>query len=153
MTKYTRVKSKPYQHVNSLQLVAAFNLVDALSKGLKPALADLEIIGRACQDMLKGITPESAWGLTQGRGRPQDTGFTTAEIVSAFIELEYRRLGKTRGTLTTAKNSAAKAFGSYREPDPRKIEDYWRTGKSKVSALSDDDLGELLSFHVIPDEK
>lgn len=153
MTQYTRDKNKPYRHVDPPQLIAASNLVDALSKGLTPALADLEIIGRACQEMLRGIAPESAWGLTQGRGRPQETGFTTAEIVSAYIELEYRRFGKTRGALTTAKVSAAKAFGSYRELDPRKIEDYWSKGKDLVAALSDEDLESMLSLHELPDKK
>lgn len=153
MTQYTLKKIKPLKHVESGQLVAAANLVDALQRGIPPEREDLEVIGLVCQEMLRGVAPEAAWGLTQGRGRPNESGFTNAEIVSAYIELEYRNLGKKRGALTAAKNMAASAFGSYRKPDPRKIEDYWRNGKSLAKALSDDDLRSLLSLQAIPDKK
>lgn len=153
MTQYTLKKIKPLKHVESGQLVAAANLVDALQRGIPPEREDLELIGLACQEMLRGIAPEQAWGFTQGRGRPHESGFNNAEIVSAYIELEYRNLGKKRGALTAAKNMAASAFGSYRKPDPRKIEDYWAKGKNLVAALSDEDLESLLSFHALPDKK
>lgn len=153
MTQYTKKIHKPHRHIESPQLVAAANLVNALHNGIAPAMSDLEVISLACQEMLRGVALETAWGLAHGRGRPPETGITTAEIVSAYIELEHRRLGKTRGALTTAKKRATKAFGSYREPDHRKIEDYWSKGKALVAILSDEDLESMLSPHALPDKK
>ena len=153
MTQYTKKSHKPYRHIESPQLVAAANLVNALHNGIPPAIRDLKVISIACQEMLRGVAPETAWGLAHGRGRPSETGFTSAEIVSAYIELKWRKLGKQRGALSTAKDMATKAFGSYREPDPRKIEDYWAKGKSLVAVLSDEDLESMLSLHELPDKK
>ncbi len=153
MTQYTLKKNKPHRHIESPQLIAAANLVNALHDGIAPAMSDLEVISQACQEMLRGVALETAWGLAHGRGRPPETGFTSAEIVSAYIELEWRKLGKVRGALSTAKDMAAKAFGSYKEPDPRKIEDYWRKGKDLVAILSDEDLESMLSIHALPDKK
>lgn len=153
MTQYTKKIYKPHRHIESPQLVAAANLVNALHNGIAPAMSDLEVISLACQEMLRGVALETAWGLAHGRGRPPETGFTTAEIVSAYIELEWRKLGKNRGALSVAKANAASAFGSYREPDPRKIEDYWSKGKDLVAVLSDEDLGSMLSLHELPDKK
>lgn len=153
MTQYTLKKNKPLKHVESAQLVAASNLVDALENGTTPERSDLKIIAVACEEMLQGVPLESAWGLARGRGRPPESGFTNAEIVSAYIELEWRKLGKKRGALSAAKAMAAKAFGHYREPDLRKIEDYWSDGKKSAAAMSDKDLESILSCHALPDKK
>lgn len=153
MTQYTLKKNKPLKHVESAQLVAASNLVDALQNGTTPERSDLEIIAVACKEMLQGVPLESAWGFARERGRPPESGFTNAEVVSAYIELEWRKLGKKRGALSDAKANAASAFGSYRVPDQRVIERYWSQGKGLVGALSDEDLESLLNPHALPDKK
>lgn len=153
MKYYTLKKSRPLKHVESTQLAAAAKLVDALHNGTTPEQADLETIGLACQEMLRGVPTEEAWGITQGRGRPRESGFTNAEIVSAYIELERRKLGKERGALSTAKSMAAIAFRSDKEVDPRKIQDYWSNGKDLVSSWPDEDLKSLLCPHKLPDKK
>lgn len=153
MTSYTRKKNQPHRHLDNDSLVAAFNIVDALENGAMPNHEDLEKIGPALKAMLSGTPADVAWGLSRGRGKPPETGFTTAEIVSAYIELERRKHGDELGALARAKENAALAFGSYRAPDPRKIQGYWDTSKGFVSALSDEDLHALISFNQIPDEK
>lgn len=153
MTRYTRKKNQPHRHMDNENLVAAFNIVEALENGAMPDREDLEKIRPALKAMLGGTQADVAWGLARVRGKPPETGFTTAEIVSAYIELDRRKHGDEKGALARAKENAAWAFGSYRAPDPRKIQGYWDTSKAFVSALSDEDLQALISFNQIPDEK
>ena len=152
MTRYTLKRNKLLKHVESCELVAAFNFVAALEEGAVVDPKDLETIAQACKEMLRGVPPEEAWGIYQGRGRPTELGFTNAEVVSAYIELERRKIGNARGALSNAKKMAEHAFGSYRQLDARVIERYWHDGKAVASALPDSDLKSLLSLHALPDK-
>lgn len=154
MSSYTRKKHQPYRHIDSDALSAAFSIVEALESGAMPNREDLEKITPALKSMLGGTPADVAWGLAKGRGKPPETGFITAEIVSAYIELDRRKRGNERGALARAKEAAVRAFFDQSAIEPmRKISEYWSTGKALVPSLSDEDLRSLISLHQITDEK
>lgn len=128
---------------------AAVNLVIAVKDGQLPTNQDLILLADAFLEVFGGKNPKDIFGGSLGLvptpgGQPH-YGFTPADIVSAYIELQRRRLGNKRGALTAAKRKAAGAFVDLNGADvQRAIERDWSAGRKTVEHLSDDDLAELL---------
>jgi len=128
---------------------AAANLVIAVKDSQQPDMESLDILADAFLEVFGGVNPKNILGGTLGLvptpGAQKHYGFTPSDVVSAYIELERRRLGNGRGALTKAKKNAAAAFVDLGGVDvQRSIERDWSLGKITVSNLSDYELRELL---------
>lgn len=128
---------------------AAVNLVIAVKDGQLPDSQSLNLLANAFLEVFGGKNPKDILGGTLGLvptpGGQAHYGFTPADIVSAYIELERRRLGKGRGALAAAKRSAANDFVDIGGADvARAIERDWKAGRTSVERLSDAELVELL---------
>lgn len=128
---------------------AAVNLVIAVKDGQQPGQQSLTLLADAFLEVFGGKDPKDilggSLGLVPTPGGQPHYGFTPADIVSAYIELERRRLGKGRGALAAAKRSAATVFVDIGGVCvARAIERDWKAGRTTVECLSDTDLVELL---------
>lgn len=135
--------------VDTPQMRAAVNLVIAVKDGLTPDTESLNILADAFLEVFGGKNPKDilggALGLVPTTGRQAAYGFTPSDTVSAVIEQERRKLGNTKGALTTAKQTALAVFVDIGGEDPmRAIERDWAAGRSTVEPLSDTELVELL---------
>ncbi len=128
---------------------AAVNLVISVKDGKQPDAESLNVLADAFLEVFGGKNPDAILGgklgLVPRPGGKQHYGFTPADIVSAFIELESRKRIGSRGALAAAKRSAAVAFVDLSGNDvERIIERDWAAGRQTVERLSDDELVELL---------
>jgi hypothetical protein len=128
---------------------AAVNLVISVKDGQLPDNQSLTLLADAFLEAFGGKNPKDilggSLGLVPTPGGQSHYGFTPADIVSAYIELERRRLGNGRGALASAKRSAADVFVDIGGGNvARAIERDWKAGRSTVECLSDADLCELL---------
>lgn len=128
---------------------AAVRLVIAVKDGDAPDTDSLNLLADAFLEVFGGQNPKDILGGTLGLvptpGGQAHYGFTPADIVSAYIELERRRLGNKRGALTAAKQMAAVAFVDLNGADvQRAIARDWSAGRKTVEHLSDVELAELL---------
>jgi hypothetical protein len=132
---------------------AAINLVIAVKDGQLPDSQSLNLLADAFLEIFGGKNPKDILGGTLGLvptpgGQPH-YGFPPADIVSAYIELERRKLGKARGALAAAKRSAAAVFVDIGGVGvSRAIERDWKAGRTTVECLSDADLVELLRPYI-----
>lgn len=150
--KYTRDQRnfKPLA-VDTPQMRAAVNLVITVKGGKTPDSASLNVLADAFLKVFGGKNPKDIFGGTLGLvptpGAQSDYGITPADIVSAVIELEFRKLGQGRGNLAKAKRTARDAFidigGDVASRD-RAIERDWSKGRMTVQSLSDVELIELM---------
>lgn len=158
MTLYRRKLDKPLA-LDTPTVRAAVNLVLAVEAGEQPDGETLRTLHDAFLDLFGGKPPSvlfgSACGFALPKGRPIDSGFTPADVVSAFIELE-RRFRERRGepaALSRAQEAAIYAFVELRQKDPRRaVKRDWETGRDTVERLDDDDLAAIIAPYRVPDE-
>ncbi len=159
MTRYRRKLDKPLA-LDTPAVRAAVNLVLAVEAGEQPNADTLRTLHDAFLQLFGGTPPKqlfgSPCGLALPKKRPPDHGFTPADVVSAFIELERRRLegeGETPA-LTRAQKSAAYSFVEFEgQRDPiRAIKRDWAEGQSTVEALDDDELRAILDPYQLRDK-
>jgi hypothetical protein len=150
MTRYTRNQDrfKPLA-VDTPQMRAAINLVIATKDGQVPDMESLNVLADAFLKVFGGVNPQTIFGGTLGLvptpGGQADYGFTPADVVSAVIELERRRLGGRRGALAAAKRHACKVFVDIAGPAAmRSVERDWSAGRRTVESLSDADLQAII---------
>lgn len=150
MTQYTRnqARFKPLA-VDTPQMRAAVNIVIAVKDGQVPDAASLDVLADTFLKVFGGVNPKTIFGSTLGLvptpGGQADYGFTPADVVSAVIELERRRLGGRRGALAAAKRHARAVFVDIEGADPmRSVERDWSAGRCTVESLSNTDLQEII---------
>lgn len=159
MTRYRRKLGKPLA-LDTPAVRAAVNLVRAVEAGEQPNADTLRTLHDAFLQLFGGTPPKqlfgSPCGLALPRKRPPDHGFTPADVVSAFIELERRRLlGEgDAAALERAKEAAVDAFVEFDgQKDPsRALDRYWAEGQSTVEALDDDELRAILDPYQLRDK-
>ena len=162
MTMYRRNQSrfKPLA-VDTPQMRAAVNLVMAVETGQQPDAASLEILRAAFLDVFGGKNPREIFGgplgLVPTPGRQAGYGFTRADVLSAVIEIERRKLGSARGTLARAKQTASAMFVDFGTGDPRDVmravDRDWNAGRKTVEALTDTELADLVHIYKTTDIK
>ena len=159
MTRYRRKLGKPLA-LDTPAVRAAVNLVLAVEAGEQPNADTLRTLHDAFLQLFGGTPPKqlfgSPCGLALPRKRPPDHGFTPADVVSAFIELErrqYERAGKTP-PLTLAKRDALHAFVEFDgQADPMSaLNRDWREGRVTVQRLDDDELRAILDPYQLRDK-
>lgn len=159
MNRYRRKLDKPLA-LDTPAVRAAVNLVLAVEAGEQPHADTLRTLHDAFLQLFGGTPPKQLFGSPCGfalpKGRPPEHGFTPADVVSAFIELERRRLegeGET-AALDRAQKSAAYSFVEFEgQRDPiRAIKRDWSEGQSTVGALDDDDLRAILDPYQLRDK-
>lgn len=150
MTKYIRNQSLLKGGViDTAQMRAAVNLVIAVQDGEIPRKEDLNVLADAFLEVFGGKNPKLVFGhsigLVYGPGRNPSFGFKPADIVSAVIEIERRRLQGNRGALAAAKRNALDSFVDISGADAhRSIDRDWANGRRNVEQLSLEDLNELV---------
>ncbi len=150
MTKYIRNQSLLKGGViDTAQMRAAVNLVIAVQDGEIPKKEDLNVLADAFLEVFGGKNPKLVFGhsigLVYGPGRNPSFGFKPADIVSAVIEIERRRLQGNRGALAAAKRHALDSFVDISGADAhRSIDRDWANGRRNVEQLSLEDLNELV---------
>lgn len=160
MTSYRRNQSlfKPLA-VDTPQMRAAVNLVMAVKDGSAPDTASLNIIADAFLEVFGGRNPKDifggALGLVPTPGRQAGYGFTSADIVSAVIEIERRKLAPAKGALSGAKRNALKSFvdiggGDIRDA-LRSVDRDWKAGRATVELLTDSELADLVLVYETSD--
>ena len=144
---------------------AAANFVLALDEGKTPDAATMRTLRDAFLEIFGGVRPQSLFGaplgLVRPPGRPLDHGFTTANIVSAHVELRRRVLVATLGddkALAAARTEAVRAF--WGNPDnagednadsaERVVRRYWANKEGWVQQLTDDELEAIIAPYKIP---
>lgn len=159
MTRYRRKLDKPLA-LDTPAVRAAVNLVRAVEAGEQPNADTLRTLHDAFLELFGGTPPTHLFGSPCGfalpKGRPPEHGFTPADVVSAFIELERRRLiGEgDAAALERAKEAAVDAFVEFDgQKDPsRALDRYWAEGQSTVEALDDDELRAILDPYQLRDK-
>lgn len=159
MTRYRRKLGKPLA-LDTPAVRAAVNLVLAVEAGEQPNADTLRTLHDAFLQLFGGTPPKQLFGFPCGlalpRKRPPDHGFTPTDVVSAFIELERRRLiGEgDAAALERAKEAAVDAFVEFDgQKDPsRALDRYWAEGQSTVEALDDDELRAILDPYQLRDK-
>ncbi len=152
MTTYMRnqARLKVLKNNDTEQMRAAVNLVLAVQNGGAPSQKNLKVLADAFLAIMGGQSPQDVFGhplgLVPGKGRPADAGFTRADIVSAVIELELRRLGKGPGSMVKAIEYVKDAFIDIDGVDSwRSIRRDWQQGKATVESLTDHELLDLIA--------
>lgn len=135
--------------IDTPQMRAAINLTIAVKDGLNPDKESLNILADAFMKVFGGVNPKDFFGnhlgLVPTLGRQRSYGFTPAHIVSAVIEMERRKLGNQRGSISKAKRIAIEKFTDISGEDAmRSIERDWKAAKALVEVLKDEDLIELV---------
>lgn len=159
MTRYRRKLGKPLA-LDTPATRAAVNLVLAVDAGEHPDAETLRVLRDAFLELFGGTPPAEMFGSTCGlalpKGRPADHGFTSAEVVSAFIELERRSLAAEEepAAISRAQEAAAYAFIDFegQRDATRAVRRDWVQGRSTVEALDDDDLRSILAPYELPDK-
>ena len=159
MTRYRRKLGKPLA-LDTPAVRAAVNLVLAVEAGKQPNADTLRTLHDAFLQLFGGTPPKqlfgSPCGLALPKKRPPDHGFTPADVVSAFIELERRRLLRegVAAALERAKEAAVDAFVEFDgQKDPsRALDRYWDAGRGTAEALDDDDLRAILDPYQVRDK-
>lgn len=159
MTRYRRKLGKPLA-LDTPAVRAAVNLVLAVEAGEQPNADTLRTLHDTFLQLFGGTPPKQLFGFPCGlalpRKRPPDHGFTPTDVVSAFIELERRRLiGEgDAAALERAKEAAVDAFVEFDgQKDPsRALDRYWAEGQSTVEALDDDELRAILDPYQLRDK-
>lgn len=159
MTRYRRKLGKPLA-LDTPAVRAAVNLVLAVEAGEQPNADTLRTLHDAFLQLFGGTPPKqlfgSPCGLALPRKRPPDHGFTPADVVSAFIELERRRLIRegVAAALTRAKEAAVDAFVEFDgQADTKKaINRYWGAGRGTAEVLDDDELRAILDPYQLRDK-
>ena len=126
--------------INTRPMTAAANFVIAMDAGLPVYDTELAVLYEAFTRMFGGESPASVWGVPS----TLNPGFTVADRVSAFIELELRSDQKKRGSIRRAQDKAADAFSMTGDNAIKQVERYWRDGKKMVAVLNIDELQALL---------
>lgn len=150
MKKYIRNQSLLKGGViDTAQMRAAVNLVIAVKDGGVPNKEDLNVLADAFLEVFGGKNPKLVFGhsigLVYGPGRNPSFGFKPADIVSAVIEIERRKLQGNRGALAAAKRHARESFVDISgEHADRSIERDWSEGRHTVEHLTLDELQELV---------
>ena len=139
--------------VDTPQMRAAANLVIAVKDGKIPDTESLNILADAFLEVFGGKKPKDVLGGTLGLvptpGMQAGYGFTSADVVSAVIEMECRKLGKGMwGNLAQAKRNTLRKFvdigGADDASKERVVARDWAAGQRTVETLSDADLVELV---------
>ncbi len=156
MKKFTRSQSslKKWVAIDTIEVRAAANLVSAVSQNQMPDSESLEVLADAFKRVF-GSAESDDWlcqsiGLVRAPGRAASYGFKPADIVSALIELERRKIGNTRGALSEAKRRAIDVFVDVSGENAARIIDRdWASGRSTVEGLSNEDLEALIAPYKI----
>lgn len=119
----------------------------AFDEGRIPDYDDLKLVHDTCWDFVIG--KDNVFKMTEKKnGRPAKSGFTTDDIISAFIELKRRELESIndKKPFVNAKKIACEIFDSFSQPAEarRKIDKHWQIGGETASILSDEDLQEII---------
>lgn len=159
MTRYRRKLGKPLA-LDTPAVRAAVNLVLAVEAGKQPNADTLRTLHDAFLELFGGTPPKQLFGSPCGfalpKGKPPDHGFTPSDVVSAFIELERRRLIRegVAAALERAKEAAVDAFVEFDgQKDPsRALDRYWDAGRGTAEALDDDELRAILDPYQLRDK-
>ncbi len=159
MKKFTRSQSslKRVKVLDTAEVRAAVNLVAAVSQKQMPDHESLEVLADAFKRVLDGGESEEwlkqAIGIVRAPGRAANYGFKPADIVSAVIELERRKLGNQRGALAAAKKKAINVFVDVSGDNAARIIDRdWTLGRSTVEGMSNEDLEALIAPYQLKDQ-
>jgi hypothetical protein len=152
MTTYVRNQSrlKVLKNNDTPQMRAAVNLVLAVQNGGVPSQKNLEVLAEAFLTVMGGQSPQDVFGHPLGlvpcKGRPANAGFTPADIVSAVLELELRRLGEGVGSMAKAVEHVKNVFVDICGVDvERSILRDWQQGQETVKPLATQELLEMVA--------
>jgi len=151
MLKYTRNQSrvKALTANDTPEIRAAVNFVLAVEEGRLPG-TDYKLLAEAFKEIFAGQHPKEIFGMSLGlispKGRQLYSGFTPAEIVSAVIEIELRRLNKAPGSASKAINHAISVFVDIdKGPSGKRCTQRdWKSGQKLVESLTDTELVDLI---------
>lgn len=147
MVKYLRNQGRLKTLPMLSESEPACRAVEAVLAGKAPNAEDVATLHDWQKTALFSDDPYRVFaGVTAGRGRPANCGFTPDIVFSARIEQCRRQLGGGYGSLSKAKKLAAKDFADV--PDEgaeRQIERDWASGRKVVETLDDFTLAEILA--------
>ena len=154
MTKYFRTQARKMtpKVANQRRIIAMADFIEAIDLGEIPDQNDLDIAAEIFREVLSGRDCGQVFGFitVKNVGRPAHSGITSPDVVAAYIELEFRRLGGGRGTLAKAFASAQSAF--IEDLDTRVVQRDWTKGKKNVQPLTSEDLVNILEPHIYKDK-
>ncbi|MDI1309396.1 MAG: hypothetical protein PSV17_08170 [Methylotenera sp.] len=144
-------------NVDTPQMRAAINLVQAVDDNKTPDEGSLKVLRDAFYIIFGGTKPQDIFGhplgLVHPPHKPKGYGFTSDDIVSAWIELTKRNYEANGldavSALKNAKREAKFEFNDIQNDDDRSIRRHWEKGENTVKNLSTADLEEIIAPYKI----